>query len=418
MLARLTTVFLTMLLCGIMNFSAHATSSLSSNQYDTLVTSTIQFRHGRSTIDSTYLDNTRSLAAIRTALKQAATEPGESIVSIIIEGHASPVGKESYNQRLSMRRAQKAEAFLRTVPGFETVHMILVGKGEDWHTFSEDIKSGYHRQNRTEVLAILDQNLSTYKKESQLKALDHGQATWNYLVENHMATSRHAVAIVVVKKRRSLELLPHPDTLTAKAVTMLQSGLAATDVRLVQAEEKKTILALKTNLLYDVLTLLNFSIEVPLYKDKLSLLYYHQFPWWTWGQAGNEYCARFLSIGTEARWWFKTTDRFNGHFLGAYAESGKYDFGFPRLDCYQGEFFSTGLTYGYAMPVGRYLHLEFSLSVGYASIPYRGYTPSNDYEILWKEHDKVGRLHYVGPTKAQMSLVIPIRVKKRGGNVL
>jgi hypothetical protein len=67
-------------------------------------------------------------------------------------------------------------------------------------------------------------------------------------------------------------------------------------------EGKKTILALKTNLLYDLVSFTNFSVEVPLYRDKLSLLYYHQFPWWTWGQADNEYCSRFLSIGGEARW--------------------------------------------------------------------------------------------------------------------
>lgn len=183
-------------------------------------------------------------------------------------------------------------------------------------------------------------------------------------------------------------------------------------------EGRKTILALKTNLLYDILSLTNFSIEVPFWKDNMSVLYYHQFPWWTWGQADNEFCTRFLSIGAEARWWFKTKDRLNGHFLGAYCESGKYDFEYQRRICYQGEFYSAGLSYGYAMPIGRNLNLEFSISAGYASIAYRGYTPSEDYEILWRDPNKVGRLHYFGPTKAQVSLVIPIRVKTKGGNVL
>lgn len=181
-------------------------------------------------------------------------------------------------------------------------------------------------------------------------------------------------------------------------------------------EGRKTILALKTNLLYDILSLTNFSIEVPFWKDNMSVLYYHQFPWWTWGQADNEFCTRFLSIGAEARWWFKTKDRLNGHFLGAYSESGKYDFEYQRSICYQGEFYSAGLSYGYAMPIGRNLNLEFSISAGYASIAYRGYTPSEDYEILWRDPNKVGRLHYLGPTKAQVSLVIPIRVKTKGGN--
>jgi hypothetical protein len=63
--------------------------------------------------------------------------------------------------------------------------------------------------------------------------------------------------------------------------------------------------------------------------------------------------------------------------------------------------------------------MEFSLSVGYASIAYRKFEPSEDYEILWRDPEKQGRWHYFGPTKAQISLVVPIRVKviKKGGGL-
>lgn len=197
-----------------------------------------------------------------------------------------------------------------------------------------------------------------------------------------------------------------------------------------QAEKEdlptKTIFALKSNLLYDALSLVNFSIEIPL-ADKFSLLYYHQFPWWRWGKANNKYCLRFLSIGGEARWWFalkpkeKTEkrirrDRLVGHFFGLYSESGRYDLQRRRDVCYQGEFWSVGLSYGYSMPIGRRMNLELSLSAGYASIPYRGYTPSEDYETLWRDYDKIGTWGYFGLTKAQVSLVIPITAKdKKGG---
>ena len=126
-------------------------------------------------------------------------------------------------------------------------------------------------------------------------------------------------------------------------------------------------------------------------------------------------------MGSEARWWFapadkkEKRDRLTGHFLGVYAESGKYDFEFGNKICRQGEFWSAGVSYGYSMPVGKKLNLEFSLSAGYASIAFRGYTPSNDYEILWSDHNKVGRMHYLGPTKAQISLVIPFTATYRKG---
>jgi hypothetical protein len=110
-------------------------------------------------------------------------------------------------------------------------------------------------------------------------------------------------------------------------------------------------------------------------------------------------------------------DKLMGHFVGLYAESGKWDFGWGRDICHQGEHWSVGLSYGYSMPLGRRLNMEFSLSLGYASIAYRGYTHSENFEILWRDPAKQGRWHYFGPTKVQVSLVYPILLttKKKGG---
>lgn len=106
-----------------------------------------------------------------------------------------------------------------------------------------------------------------------------------------------------------------------------------------------------------------------------------------------------------------------GHFLGLYGESGKWDFEHKRDICYQGEHWSAGISYGYSMPISRHLNLEFSVSAGYASIAYRGYTPSPDYSILWRDYAKTGRWHYFGPTKAQISLVVPFRVSYKKKNI-
>ena len=67
------------------------------------------------------------------------------------------------------------------------------------------------------------------------------------------------------------------------------------------------------------------------------------------------------------------------------------------------------------MPISKYLNLEFSLSVGYANIPYQSYRPSDDWEALIRDPYKAGTLHYFGPTKAEVSLVFPIRTKTKGG---
>jgi hypothetical protein len=61
--------------------------------------------------------------------------------------------------------------------------------------------------------------------------------------------------------------------------------------------------------------------------------------------------------------------------------------------------------------------MEFSLSLGWLSSAYRHYYPADDYELLWRDKSKVGRINYFGPTKLKVALVCPIRIpyKKRGG---
>ena len=140
---------------------------------------------------------------------------------------------------------------------------------------------------------------------------------------------------------------------------------------------------------------------------------------------------RFLQTGGEFRWWFHprkkpstrkeiVRDRLSGHYLGVYGMGGKYDFEHGRKFCYQGEFWSTGLTYGYSLPISKHFNLEFFLSVGYASIPYRHFIPSDDFSELFKDPDKSGKWNYFGPTKVGISLVYPIHIKrtvksKKGG---
>ena len=91
---------------------------------------------------------------------------------------------------------------------------------------------------------------------------------------------------------------------------------------------------------------------------------------------------------------------------------GRWDFQWKRSICHQGEFWSAGLSVGYAMPICRWANMEFSLSAGYASIPYRGYRPTDDYSLLVRDPDKQGTWHYIGPTKAEISLVIPFNTSK------
>lgn len=367
-----------------------------------------------------YLDNYRKLQHIREYFKES-----PRVDSIVIYSYASPEGPYRLNRRLAEERGRRARQYLlEHLPegvDFPDSLIIVSPTAENWDGLYEMVSELYPYEDRQDVLDLLTRtDISNDRKKILLKKINGGRP-WVYIRDNILPQLRYATWVAEWVYVRALEdpvppvPVPQSDTLSPYPFSPLDrtKGLGNRP----QEYAEKIILALKTNLLYDVLSLTNFSVEFPVYKDNLSVLYYHQFPWWTWGKADNEYCTRFLGIGGEFRWWFRPSGRFNGHFLGVYAESGKYDFEYQRHICYQGEFSTTGLTYGYAMPIGRNLNLEFSVSAGYASIAYRGYTPSENYEILWRDPENAGRLHYLGPTKAQISLVIPIRVVTRKGGV-
>lgn len=416
MFTRLTTVLLTVVMCGVLSFSAHASDVRPIEpvqfSYDTLANYTIYFRHDKAVIDSNYLDNRKSLSAIRSVLSELASDCPESIETIIIEGHSSPVGNTPYNQKLSLKRAQKTEAFLRAIPGIENVDMKVSGKGEDWTTFIKDVKEGYKRKNRKTVFEILDSKISTHRKERKLKALEKDHTTWRYLTRHYMSSSRHAVTIVIVKKSRLLDILPKLEAPTTEAEAIKQDGITRPQ------ESKPTpakvpIASIRTNLLVPAL---NVGAELPI-GNHWSVAADYYFPWF-WPSQKNKNCFEFLGWSVEGRYWFgrdrKPQDRLKGHSVGVYVAGGYYDFE-RNYRGMQGEFVSPGLDYTYSMAIGRQknMHLQFTLAVGYIRSWGRTYDVYGDYGELYPDE---GTLiwDYVGPTKAAVSLVVPIYNKKEG----
>lgn len=409
-------VFLFSVICLCYPCHAHGvTDSVNSDRY------ALYYYCDRIDLQEDYLDNALQMARIRDILARS-----PRIDSIAIYAYASPEGAPHRNDWLARRRAEVARDFiLANLPNDSVLlpqNIILHPMGENWEGLYEELDANYHLLNRDRVMRIMRADIPTETKKWRLKQLDNG-FTYNWIIRHHMPALRVATWLCVYQPIPEFVADTMPDIRVEMPTLPELEPLPVTEV----SRKKKTILALKTNLLYDALSLVNYSIEVPI-GERFSALWYHQFPWWTWGQADNQYCIRFLSIGGEGRWWFKPMprpqmgksvqrDRLMGHFVGLYAESGKWDFEWGRDICHQGEHWSVGLSYGYSMPLGRRLNMEFSLSLGYASIAYRGYTPSENYEILWRDPAKQGRWHYFGPTKVQVSLVYPILLttKKKGG---
>lgn len=174
----------------------------------------------------------------------------------------------------------------------------------------------------------------------------------------------------------------------------------------------RTIFALKTNLLYDLATVVNYSLEIPI-GNRVSILFQHYIPWWR--TKDNKYCLELQSLGAEARFWFnpRENEKLSGHFLGLYGFSGTTDLQYDRELDIQAKFWSAGLTYGYSFVLNHSLRLELSLSGGYLRAPLVQYIPSDDYSILYRDLDFNKVFSWYGPTKLEVSFVWSINAPRK-----
>lgn len=390
----------------------------------------LYYRLNDISISEDYLDNR---SCIDYVLSQFEYSP--RIDSIIIYSYTSPEGPYARNAWLSGRRAEAARDFLvRSIPEGSSLNpdnILIHTVPEYWDGLRESVEEDYDGPDRQAALEIIDSDLPDDRKEAKLKRLSSGK-TWRLFVEKYMPRLRRAEWKCVWVEEKHPDFQKIPDIGTTPSDTLLQPFVPLEpEIVMHRRQQWRTAVALKTNMLSDAVTALNFSVEVPVNKH-FSVLYQQYCPWWN---IGNRYALQILSFGGEARWWFlprpkewyhpdvrcgkyRQRDALTGHFLGLYGMGGKFDIQAGRnVGCYQNYFWSAGLTYGYSMPVSRSLNIEFSLSAGYACIDYTHYVPADDWSVLYRDDSKIGRLHYFGPTKAEISLVIPIRAKIKGGDV-
>ena len=364
-----------------------------------------------------YLDNEENLFEIRRILSGPA-----NVRNIVVVGAASPEGPEKYNEQLAQRRAESFVKYILEVCPAAEGKIEVINTGENWSGLREAVLDSQTLTSaqKEEVIGIIDSDRSSHRKEVLLRAT----SSWKTIRDDILPYLRYAGIAGIEFEPEEEEILPPVDTVTTQidsTVVQVDSTFTQVDTTLTQIDTLKrgpeyvkqynTIVAVKTNLMYDIATALNFEIEVPI-GERYSIMVEDVFPWW---ETGNKYCFQYWEMGIEPRYWFKPwdsvgTEKLRGFFVGPYGMSGKYDFQNDRKFNYQGEFWSAGVSAGYSMPIGRrkLVNLEFSAAIGYMRTHYRHYMPATDYSKLIRDPYNVGTAHYFGPTKAKISLVVPI----------
>lgn len=373
----------------------------------------IHYRVNATAIDEDFMDNKAQIHKIKHYLVNS-----PRVDSITIYAWSSPDGLYSKNKTLSRKRANSAKKLLlQHSPDSAKLNsgkIKISPIAENWDGLIELVEKGYDRKDREKVLSILnDGKMESDRKKRELKKLDKGR-TWKYLADNYLPQLRAATWVCVWAE--VIQDMPEVAAVVQDRPVQQDCGIVPLppyDYRpKLPQEEWRTVAAVKTNLLYDALSAVNLEVEVPI-GDRWSIAVEDVFPWWSWGPNRNKYAFQMVEVGIEPRYWFmrdEDMEVLQGHFAGIYAMSAKYDFQWDRKLCYQGEYWSVGVTYGYCIPVKDWFNLEFSASVGFLRSDYRHYQPSPEYENLYLDEYNTGVLSYFGPTKLKIAMVIPIKM--------
>lgn len=367
----------------------------------------LYYRFDRIDVDSLYLDNQGQIAHIRHYL---AASP--RIDSITIYSWASPEGAYGRNLWLSRERGKAAKRFLlRHSPDslrLNSDKIRLSPLAENWPGLLRLVEQNYTRHDREKVLKILRAtDIGDETRKWRLQQLDNGY-TWKYLIRKYMPELRAATWVCVWA-----EVIPPLERPDEPKDTLENPLKLARRFSPPPAPEPVTIAAVRTNLLVPGL---NVGVELPI-GDRWSAAADYYYPWF-WPGSRNKDCFELLGWSAELRYWFgkerEAADRLKGHSVAAYAAAGYYDFE-RNYKGLQGEFVSAGLDYTYALALGRKgrVNMEFTIALGYIHSWNRTYTVPVEYGGLFRDPGTM-MFDYFGPTKAAVSIVVPIFGKEGG----
>ncbi|MBD5278460.1 MAG: DUF3575 domain-containing protein [Bacteroides sp.] len=379
----------------------------------------VHFRVSHTEIDPSFNGNGETLDSIfhKLSTDSRLSGPTRTLASVNVIGAASPEGSVDFNRRLSEKRAQAIFSLFRN-KGFlnDTIaHFSYLGR--DWTGLRHEVGADPNVPYREEVISLLDRIGSQNAPSDplgELKTLHQG-IPYKYLLTNLFPQLR-ASRLVVEYERQYPHLLIPEMPLTGPSVTPSLTFLPSPRQSVMDyqpantGDERPFYMGLKTNMLLDALLLPNIGAEFYVGK-KWSVTADWMYGWWDHDVKHYYWRAYGGTLGV--RKWFgrKASEKpLTGHHIGIFAGAVTYDFefghegimgGLPHRTLWDRCNFISGVEYGYSLPVARRLNIDFTVGFGYLGGKYLKYKPQYGFYIWQSTH----RLHWFGPTKAEVSLV-------------
>lgn len=372
---------------------------------------TLLFRVSKDYLDFSIPGNESELSRILSRIRSLESDSTYNIGGLTLVGGASPEGSIVFNRGLSRRRAKTLFDYIGSNTSLPDSLMKSEFVGRDWEGLARLVAADpavpYHRETLAFVERLAEEAASGRPVKTdaveRLKRFNDG-LPYRYMLR-HLFPALRASRLRLGYSRlpepvRRMPLPDFPDDGSWPGPSLPLS--VPRSIRAFLAPEKPFYMDISTNMLFDAALVPNIGVEFYLGKN-FSVMANWMYSWWKHDR--THWYWRVYGGYAEGRWWFGEKARLKpltGHHLGLYAQMGSYDLELggrgrlaPRWS------YGGGVSYGYSLPVARRINIDFTLGVGYYGGTYKEYVPVGTHYV-WQATKK---LHWVGPTKAEISLV-------------
>lgn len=363
----------------------------------------VSFPVNRSVVQPDFRNNAVELERLRHTIDSVSRDTCIQILRIQIKGFASPEGPYANNDRLARERTSSLTRYIIENTEVSPVLFHTAYEAEDWDGLRAFVDTTALLTNREALLQIIDSDSNPDDKLSRiLKNYPEDYKTLNDVAFPLLRHTDYQINYTQ-KNVTSTAGTVHTDTIYRLQADTVSLPALATDGGY---KVFRPLLAVKTNLLYDLLLAPNIEAEIPFGRNgRWSLMAEYTNPWWRWKKL--DYSYEIQEGGLELRRWLTprcdgSRPWLSGMFAGVYGAVAKYDIENNTVGD-QGDVWSVGATWGYSWPIGRQWNLEFSVSAGYIHGERRHYNAEFDSTHLIYKYTK--DVNYFGPTKLKVSLV-------------
>ena len=378
----------------------------------------IYFHQGKDNLDPALRENAKVLDDIVRMLTVRSNDSIHALRRVVVKGAASPEGGIEYNKALSQRRANTIFDYISRYSHLPDSLMEFSFLGRDWEGLARlaqaDPNVPYHDET-VRLINRLAVDARTGKGGDGVGRLRifYGGEPWRYMYARLFPELRASGMTLWY------EYVPAPIDLPVGELTILvesvplPASISFPEIGpTAQAAKpgRPFYMDLRTNMLYDAALIPNIGAEFYV-GHGFSIGGNWQYAWWS-NRSKNRFW-RIYGGDLFIRRWFGGKAKYKpltGHHIGLYAQAITYDVEFggrgymagePGGNIFDRANLGGGIEYGYSLPVGHRLNIDFTLGLGYSGGTYYEYLP-DDGHYVWQVTKK---RNWWGPTKAEISLV-------------